>query len=177
MDTACHDITRKIKVKDLMERFRDAERFIAYCRECPGYGRRWGCPPFDFDADSYLAQWDEAEITATVIPVPGGTPIAEAHRLLTPERLRLDAALSAREKATGGVGFSFVGNCLYCPEGDCTRPLGLPCRHPGKVRPSLEAFGFDIEAILSRLFNLKLLWGANGELPSYLTLVTAFFRK
>ena len=28
---------------------------------------------------------------------------------------------------------------------------------PGKVRPSLEAFGFDIAKTLSELFNIKLL--------------------
>lgn len=177
MDSSIRDITRTVEVKELMKRFRDVERFIAYCRECPGYGRTWGCPPFDFDADEYLGRWSIAEITATVVPVPAGTAATEAHRFVNPERARLDRELQVRERETGGVSFSFVGNCLYCPGEDCTRPCGLPCRHPDKVRPSLEAFGFDVGAMLSELFNLPLLWGKDGKLPPYLTIVTAFFHK
>lgn len=177
MDYTARDITRIIGVNELMERFRDAERFIAYCRECPSYGRSWGCPPFGFDAEEYLSQWDVAEITATVITPACEMAASEAGRFITPERLRLDASLLARERETGGMAFSFVGNCLYCPEGECTRPCGLPCRHPDKVRPSLEAFGFDITAILSGLFGITLLWPSDGHLPHHLTLVTAVFHK
>ncbi|MFR2062233.1 MAG: DUF2284 domain-containing protein [Alistipes sp.] len=38
-----------------------------------------------------------------------------------------------------------------CP--GCNRP----CLHPDKVRPSLEAFGFDIARTLSELFGIELL--------------------
>ena len=171
------DITRIISVSELMACFRDAERFIACCKQCKGYGRSWGCPPFDFNAEAYLSQWSEAEITATVIPVPDNTPAQDAGIFIDPERARLDELLLSRERETGGRAFSFVGNCLYCPGQECTRISGLPCRHPDKVRPSLEAFGFDVAAILSELFNIPLLWGKDGFLPPHLTIVTALFRK
>jgi predicted metal-binding protein len=177
MNPSWRDITLIIGVKELMERFRDAERFIAYCKECGCYGRSWGCPPFLFDAWEYLSGWEVAEITATVITVPDGTPVSEAAEFITPQRARLDKWLLEREKETGGRAFSFVGNCLYCPGQECTRLCGRPCRHPDKVRPSLEAFGFDITAILADLFHLPLLWGSDGLLPPHLTLVTALFRK
>ncbi|MDE7458334.1 MAG: DUF2284 domain-containing protein, partial [Muribaculaceae bacterium] len=67
--------------------------------------------------------------------------------------------------------------CLHCPESQCTRKCGEPCRHPDKVRPSLEAFGFDIGRTLSELFNIKLLWGKNGVLPEYLVLVSALLHN
>ncbi len=55
--------------------------------------------------------------------------------------------------------------------------FGTPCRHPEKVRPSLEAFGFDIAKTLSELFNIELLWGKDGKLPEYLVLVSGFFHN
>ena len=115
MNPSWRDITLIIGVKELMERFRDAERFIAYCKECGCYGRSWGCPPFLFDAGEYLSGWEVAEITATVITVPDGTPVSEAAEFISPQRARLDKWLLEREKETGGRAFSFVGNCLYCP--------------------------------------------------------------
>lgn len=60
-------------------------------------------------------------------------------------------------------------------EGSCTRPEGLPCRHPDRVRPSLEACGFDIGRTTSELFGIELKWGAEGKLPEYLTLVCGLF--
>ena len=124
MNPSWRDITLTIGVKDLMERFRDAERFIAYCKECGCYGRSWGCPPFSFDAWEYLSGWEVAEITATVITVPDGTPVSEAAEFISPQRARLDKWLLEREKETGGRAFSFVGNCLYCPGQECTRLCG-----------------------------------------------------
>ena len=85
--------------------------------------------------------------------------------------------LAELERRTGGRAFSYVGSCLYCPEGSCTRPEGLPCRHPERVRPSLEACGFDIGRTTEELFGIPLLWGTDGKLPAYLTLVCALFHN
>ena len=77
----------------------------------------------------------------------------------------------------GGRSFAYVGTCLYCPEGTCTRPEAKPCRHPELVRPSLEACGFDIAHTTSELFGIELKWGTDGSLPEYLTLVCGFFHN
>ncbi len=66
---------------------------------------------------------------------------------------------------------------FHCSDNECTRNCGTPCRHPEKVRPSLEAFGFDIAKTLSELFNIELLWGKDGKLPEYLVLVSGFFHN
>lgn len=178
MDYTATDHRREIPVKELMKRFRDAERFIAYCRECPNYGQSWACPPFEFDTGEYLSQWHYARIIATrITPATTGLPPSEADRFIRPERLRLDRKLLQMEAATNGRALSFVGSCLYCPQGSCTRPCGLPCRHPEKIRPSLEALGFDITAILRDLFSLTLQWPRDNRLPSTLTLVTALLHN
>ena len=70
-----------------------------------------------------------------------------------------------------------VGECFACPGEPCTRPEGLPCRHPERVRPSLEACGFDLERTASELFGIEMRWGRNGLLPEYLTLVCGLFHS
>ena len=48
---------------------------------------------------------------------------------------------------------------------------------PDKVRPSLEAFGFDMTRTLSELFGIELLWGKDGILPEYLVIVSGLFHN
>lgn len=49
------------------------------------------------------------------------------------------------------------------------------CRHPDKVRPSLEAFGFDLMKTSENLLGIKMVWGMDGMMPEYLTLVCGVF--
>ncbi len=161
-----------------MKRFRDAERFIGFCRQCGNYGKRWGCPPFDYDPAEKLAAYDTAEIIATrIYPDREGLPLSEAAAIMRPVRERIEAELLHREKETGSLAFTFVGECLHCPPATCTRLCGLPCRHPDKVRPSLEAYGFDLGRTLTELFGIDLLWSTDGTLPTYLTLICAIFHR
>ena len=169
-------IRRRASCRRIRRPLRDAERIAAYCRRCPNYGRSWGCPPFAKDpAEEWLRYGTALLVAAKITPCEEGLPLAEAGRLLRPERIRIERRLLALERRYGGRAFSYVGSCLYCPEGSCTRPEGLPCRHPDRVRPSLEACGFDIGRTTSELFGIELKWGAEGKLPEYLTLVCGLF--
>lgn len=172
------DSSTELSVSDYIARFHDHDRFIGYCRKCRNYGQSWGCPPFDYDVESLLRQYRTALLVATKItPAEGGHPLSEAGALIRPERMRLERKLLEMERRYGGRSFAYVGTCLYCAETTCTRPEGRPCRHPELVRPSLEAFGFDIGKTASELFGIRLKWGANGKLPEYLTLVYGFFHN
>lgn len=68
------------------------------------------------------------------------------------------------DRACDGRAFTYVGNCFYRPKGTCTRAEGKPCRHPDLVRPSPEAYEFDIVRTASELFGLELKWGKEGLL-------------
>lgn len=172
------DTVATLPAADYIARFRDAERIGGYCRSCPNYGQSWGCPPFAFDVGEYLSGYAWALIVATkIVPAKAGIPLSEAKRLILPERQRLEGRLLGMERQYGGRSFAYVGTCLYCPEGSCTRPEGRPCRHPELVRPSLEACGFDIGKTTSELFGTGLKWGTDGKLPEYLTLVCGFFHN
>lgn len=171
------DTLRHIPVTELMERYRDAERFIALCRQCPEFNRQWSCPPVAPGIDRQLSRWHTATVIATRIDVPHATPVADAARIMEPERIRIEKKLLALEREHGGRAFTTVGRCLHCGNRPCTRPQGLPCRHPELVRPSLEAVGFNLSAILSDIFGIHLNWASDGFCPPVLTLVTALFHN
>lgn len=177
LDYTARDYTASLPAADCIARFREAERIAGYCRACPNYGRSWACPPFDFDVTEYISGHATALIVATkIIPATPGLPLSETGRLIRPERVRHERLLLDMERRYGGRAFAYAGTCLYCPEG-CSRPEGLPCRHPEWVRPSLEACGFDLCRMTEELLGIPLRWSADGLLPEYLTLVSGFFHN
>ncbi len=82
----------------------------------------------------------------------------------------VEERLLAAEHCFGGRAFAFVGECLHCTA-PCARLTGAPCRHPDRLRPSLEACGFDLGRTSSELLDTELLWSSDGHLPRYLTLI------
>ena len=38
-----------VPADEFIRDYRDVERIRQYCLQCPGYGKAWNCPPFDFD--------------------------------------------------------------------------------------------------------------------------------
>ncbi len=177
-DYLAEDFTFPIAAADYVARFRDAGRFIDCCRACPNYGRSWGCPPFGYDVAELLGGYRSLLLIATKItPQRPGLPLSASQELIRPERIRLEKRLRELERRYGGRACAYIGECLYCPAGECTRSAGLACRHPELVRPSLEAYGFDIGRTLDELFGIELRWGRDGRMPDYLTLVCGFFHN
>ena len=170
------DFSVTLAADDFINGFRDAPRFDACCRACPRYGTSWACPPFGNDLIGEVRRYRRVTVYATrITPSEKGLPQSMAWPLMRPERVRTEALLLSQEATTGGRAFAHAGICLHCPEGSCTRPKGMPCRHPQLVRPALEAVGFDIGKVAEHLFEMPLLWGTDGCLPDYLLLVTAIF--
>ena len=170
------ELTQTISTEELIRHFRNEEEVSGYCRECENFGESWGCPPFDFDVEDRLKQYKEVLLVATKLtPKEQGLPLNAAQELILPERRRIDKRLLELEKEHSGLACSYVGKCYYCAEESCSRVCGLPCRHPHLVRPSLEAYGFDVALISQELFGIKLRWGKDGLLPEYLVIVCALF--
>ena len=74
-------LTETLPLAELTRRFRNPEKFIAYCRECGRYGHCWACPPYEFDPSEVLAGYTVAWIAGIrIIPAE-----ALRNRLATPE--------------------------------------------------------------------------------------------
>lgn len=119
-------LTETLPLAELTRRFRNPEKFIAYCRECGRYGHCWACPPYEFDPSEVLAGYTVAWIAGIRI-IPDE---ALRNRLATPEeateagremlarvRAAIDPQLLAIERKHPGSRAFFAGTCFACPEG------------------------------------------------------------
>ena len=173
-----------IGVEELIHSYRDAEKFIVYCKECKRYNTCWACPPFDFNTDECLTSYQTAYIIGTKIILnkeaidnyQGWDKCTKiSYEIIKKVRKRLDNTLLKLEKQYPESKAFFAGTCHLCPLEKCTRIIGKPCILPERIRPSLEAFGFDVSKISSELLNIEMKWSRNGILPEYFTMVSGFF--
>lgn len=172
VEDAAAIVTREQYVKN----FRDVATFEACCRECPNYGNRWGCPPFDHDTLGDLLRYEKVLIAgAKITPHDVRMPLEQVYDLMRPELHRFNHRLLELEKQSSGMAFGFVGKCEYCGNVPCARVHGEPCRHPEVVRPSLEAYGFNVSKTSSEILGIDMVWSKGKNMPRYLTLVCALF--
>lgn len=156
--------------------FRDVATFEACCRECPNYGARWGCPPFDHDTLNDLLPYEKAMIVGVKLtPRDQRMPMEQVYDLMRPELERLNGRLLELERENQGFALGFVGKCERCGNAPCARKQGKPCLHPDVVRPSLEAYGFNVSKTASELLGIDMVWSMGKNVPRYLTLVCGLF--
>ena len=168
----------EVDAKVYIEEFRRADYFIKLCQQCGNYGRRYGCPPFDVNPLATIEGYDRVRILGVKItPKDKSLPIEAANDLMKPVIGDLNEELLKTEKSLGGMCYGFVGTCPYCGGAVCARIDGKPCKHPDKVRPSLEAIGFDVSKTAKDLLGLDIKWSHDGLIPEYLTLVCGIFYK
>lgn len=182
--TMNYKLTKKevtVDAGEFVRRYRDVERFAAFCAQCPSHGNSWGCPPFSFNpvtmSDGFKTvtlmgatiAFDDMTIAACRGAKAKSRQVAtqamkEVWSTLLPELMERESQLP------GSRCFTF--RCSLCPEG-CTRPEGKPCRHPDMLRYSLESVGFDVSAAAHDLLSVDLEWSDDGSLSKHITLVTA----
>jgi len=180
-----YSVTQKeatIGAAEFIARYRDVERIREYCLQCPGYGTSWGCPPFDFDPCTVSDGFESVKLMGTIIEFDEATRAAcknaEQSAAMGREAMEevwktwLPQLYEMEREMPGSRCFTF--RCVLCPEG-CTRPEGKPCRHPERLRHSLESVGFDIVAMTRDLLGIELEWSTDGSPPKHITLVTALF--
>lgn len=155
--------------------YRNAEACMRACRACTNFGKTWICPPFDYDPIDRLRGFGNVTFYGALIrPVCRDISVERSLEVMLPARRELERQLLEARDCRGGVVLAFGGRCSHCAE-ECTRPAGLPCRHPGKAAPSLESYGFDVVATASRYLGIDLLWSSDGRIAERLSLVGAHF--
>jgi len=173
-----------LNISDYIEDYRDADKFIIFCKQCDRYCNCWACPPYDFDTTDYISKYNKVYIIGTKIIISKKTLLncnsAEESKIVGAEiiasvRKNLDTQLLKIESEILDSMAFFAGTCHICNKEDCTRIKNEPCLYPDKIRHSLESFGFDIGKTTEKLLDIELKWSDNGLLPEYLTLVSGLF--
>ena len=151
-----------------MMRYHDPERIQAYCQSCEKYGMYWSCPPFEAQPFDRLADWSHGVVVTQKTPVVAASTPAD----LVDQFLVARQSLGERMLQCEGEGALAViaGHCFGC--GACTRPRGIACCVPARMRYSLEALGFDVTGLAQGLVGQTIPWPESG-LPDHLLIVGA----
>lgn len=174
-----------IPTSEYINKYWEPDQFIKYCKTCKNYQTSWACPSFDYNPKDIIDQYKHSYIIGTqVIFTPEYIEASKdqnidtvSQQIMKEVRAVLDQQLLKVEQAYKGSLALFAGNCHWCPDRECTRVADQPCRHPELIRPSLEAYGFDIGQTTSKLLKLELKWGKDGTLPPYFILVSGMMSR
>lgn len=174
--------TTKIYIKqqnmqEFISNYQDIDKFLGYCKQCNNYNHKWSCPPLSFNPKTYLNQYKSIYLVAVQLNYTEDT----INSLTTKEEIssftRKTLRKTKNELATALLNLEndstislSSGGCSYCCK--CSRDDNKPCKHPDKMRHSLDSFGIDLGKVTEDVFNIKLLWGLD-KLPKYHVLIHA----
>lgn len=166
-----------VSASDYLAGYRDADRFLAYCLECPEYGKGWMCPPFSPSQRQGLEGYEWVLLIGARLAAFSPLQRDTAGRYPFVDRVRalLDPQLLASERAYAGSLLFYPGRCRACNAPLCARAEGLPCRAPALARPSLESYGFDVARSAGDILGFSLCWSDAGELPPYISFISALW--
>lgn len=171
--------TVELPVEQYIRQYNRRKQFEAMCARCDNWARRWGCPPFDHDPLKDLLRYSHVSIrciTARVISWPDTAGIKEMTDAIQRLRKDIEPQMLDDERNLNGFASLFTGQCYHCGNSPCARLSGDKCRFPEKVRPSLEALGFDLSQTASQLFNTDLQWyHPQKPHPQKITILGAIF--
>jgi predicted metal-binding protein len=124
---------------------------------CNRWGKYWTCPPhLDFSPEKFKDAFDQyktAIIVKTTDPKTGQ---------------EVTVALEKEAMMTAGCIYAFtMVLCVQCEECACPEP----CRYPHLARPSMDAYGIDIDKTVEPL-GFKVEFDRDGKLlPSWYSMV------
>ena len=145
--------------------------FLDYCRQCPNFGCRWSCPPFDFNVEDFWRRFTWIRLIFQKIDLPSLAGKTDAESAAQAAQIRrrvkddLLCRLFALERAYPGSYALSAGSCSLC--WTCGRTDGAACRRPAEMRHSIEALGGDVGKTAGQYFGLELLWSKDGSVPAY----------
>ena len=170
--------TAEISVADYVRDYINIEEFVEYCRECPNHDQRWACPEFDFDVLGYWQSHETLKLIAEEIIFDeeyAGKKYEDEElkeiirNSMGPVKDKRTAELFEEEKKYPGSVSLSAGSCHLCDK--CTRPEGLPCKYPEKLRYSIEALGGNVGMTIEKLMGIHIEWMEENTLPSKFVLV------
>lgn len=171
-------------VSDFLKTCVDIPRFLECCKECPSYGKRWSCPPYDFSISALWGKFSTILLYEEKIPISvefqkktyEQEELNEICRtLLAPVKRQMTDDLLALEQRYSESLALFPGTCELCER--CSKEIGEPCVHPDMIRPSIESLGGNVAQVVRLYFDDTILWAKDGHLPEYFILLGGQLKK
>lgn len=171
-------------VSDFVKNCVNVPRFLACCKECPYFDRRWSCPPYDFSVEELWKQYTEILLCENKVYVDqdlrervySQEEINEISReLLAPVKKQMMEDLLAMECKYPGSRALSAGTCDFCTI--CAKELNEQCFHPEKMRYSIEALGGNVAHAVQIYFDDTILWAKGGRLPEYYILLGGLLKR
>jgi len=142
--------------------------FRAACEQniCGKFGTCWMCPPDVGDIDKMISQAKEYKNVMVFqsigqledsFDIEGMQAAAVAHNMLTLAVAEKVACMVKDGKMTKPLILG-AGACHICKR--CTRLDSLPCAHPNRAIPSLEAYGIAVSE-LAKVSGMEYVNGVN----------------
>lgn len=168
-------LTADLDLDEYYDKYVDVEKYLELCKDCPDYGSNWSCPPFDFDPNDIWKSYNKFKVIAFKFNF---TQEALNETFTKPQmdmfidRLRrtqvklMNVIYAMEDESSLGLYF---GPCNLCRM--CTRPMGMPCKMPFKLRYSIESLGGNVDEMMEEVFGIKVLWPSDEKLPEYLLFV------
>lgn len=143
----------------------DRKLFSEMCKKCRNYNKKYSCPPKSPDFNLICSKEGLFivlfKISLSQISSTEYNKVQIASSILKSRIDRLMRLLEEKLKTK----YLTSGSCRLCKP--CCLEKNLPCKHPEKMRFSLESTGIDCNFISEKLFKFPLLWFKNKKAPEY----------
>lgn len=143
------------------------------CKEgCPNYGKKWSCPPFSKSFIDIKKNYTSACMICFSTEMKYYADIKNKYMAIKAANVTLKSLVekSARAIEKYADGYSLLsGSCRLCKPCQCK--INRPCKHPDKMRYSMEATALNVQKLCDDFLGHHLLWYADKTLPRYTSAV------
>lgn len=155
-------LTGCIPIKDVLVEY---EMLSNICKNgCKNYNIKYCCPPNSPSFDQIAKNYKYLVVNVFKVSLEPYKKVFHTIRMTNSVIKSLQ-----RKFIDGTFGASEVilenGSCRLCKK--CTFQEGLPCRHPRRMRFSLEATGIHVQDLVKKCFDFELDWYKNDHFPAF----------
>lgn len=159
---------------EVLIKYFEGERLAKACKNgCPNYGKKWSCPPFASPFTDILKKYSCAFVLIFSTEMNYYQDIKNKYLAVKAANATLKTTIEkcTRDLENYTKGYSLLsGSCRCCNPCQCKK--NLPCKHPDKMRYSMEATGLNVQQLGIDFLNHELLWYEDKTLPKYTSTVT-----
>lgn len=139
---------------------------------CSNYKKKWSCPPFSRPCYEVINNYKSAILVCLSTDMKFYEDIGNKYTAIKAANSTLKSLIekSARNIEELVEGYAFLsGSCRLCKP--CALKNQQICKHPDRMRFSVEASFLNVQKMCEELLGFKLLWYSNKTLPKYTSTV------